>query len=1289
MSPQLERVLLHILNKEMLRSKYLDYDSLSDNETINYYPNFSFNLNHNIKKFKLPVEKPVVLTNNTLYKIHSTDNKNNSHKLTNKMAPSEAPDNSDKPKKKIKPSKTKIPNTNSVNIRIKAKPKIANDLINNLKDIDKNLKVKKIRTKYGSETSITMQKIKPKQIRRAIAAHNKKNLGKASIRTSLIDKSSRNLESLKIISININRLTNKLMELSELIYNNNPDIVFIQETHRKQGSSFIQINGYELFESSATETNGEVGLIMAIKHDISSRTRLIEVSKHSIGIEISDINKEPILLVNNYIPHVENREICISNTINKLIKDKKTVIIGDWNMEKKELKEKASNEGAECILQVNNIQGSRRTKGTETNRVIDYSATNFDNLVESEEHLTDWYISDHYPVLTTVNWKVSCVEKVKTLIFDRELIKSDKVKQKILNLNLSCLEENDGQTMFNSFHKELKEKLIKTKVIREVKQAELRPHRKLQSLIKKRKTFSDENEINEITKEIKKIIIENKKKRCTNFIKKGYSFLIAKNYRSAWKWIKQISRVSNFKQINNPILDKQTGLVATDDGEKARVFKEHLKKLASKENKEYTVNRTIEPARKDLAKKSDQPISWQEILDILKIVENNKAKSLDGIPCELYKVASNDKDCIKPISKACHVLMNYCWDNGFTPEQWKDNIVVMLYKKGDPKDTENYRGITLINTFSKIYLKVIAKRLANLNKEFKLIRNEQIGFIEGEQALGAVASVIEITQRRSFARLETWLGFIDFRKAYDLVPHSQLINKLYEKSLGPKLINCIESIYKDTNLSVRIGNSISEPFKYERGVRQGCPTSPLLFDIFIDDLMAKMKQLDIPGTEYRLGGICFADDTLFMAKSQEDMQENLDSLQAWLEDNCMEANIDKCGVMPFGTENQNYNLKLNGKILPQVKDYIYLGIQLNDELDFAKMANYRVPKGIQLVGTLWKTLASDILPIMYKLMLIKSILIPKLTYGIEIYGHKYGHLTEIKKVIDNALGIALKWKNFSRKDAYEEFGITQIEELGRYRQQKSLTDWKTAEGPIKHLINSNVYIKDPENSRSIKKTWLNKAFEFKKRYKTDLTSRKTAKKSIKNLFKHKKQFNKNNNTSTFREKYGISKGTKVLTGEAQSQYPKGYKLISKVRLGTLLSSNKMAGAGYIPHTYKNKCLICNQEGPDDYPHWVTNCIGTKTIRKDYIENLINIIKATEKEEWEVKLTSFLLKGKLKHRTPPDILAKEEKRSDCFNEKLADLRAIKVKEKIVEKTAEQGNAQVILEIRNTENPPLLD
>ena len=212
-------------------------------------------------------------------------------------------------------------------------------------------------------------------------------------------------------------------------------------------------------------------------------------------------------------------------------------------------------------------------------------------------------------------------------------------------------------------------------------------------------------------------------------------------------------------------------------------------------------------------------------------------------------------------------IFNKIYNSGEFPEEWKNCTVVPIYKKGDPRDLNNYRGIALINTFLKVLCKILSRRLQNIITDFKILKREQTGFKKDEECLGQVACLLEICQRRKIENKDTILCFLDLKKAYDLVPHNRLINKLAEKGLGPKILKFIEKMYENTEMKVRINNTLTESFKYGREVRQGCPTSPLLFDIFIDDLLNEIKPIEVKGLKDGISGLCYTDDTVILANN--------------------------------------------------------------------------------------------------------------------------------------------------------------------------------------------------------------------------------------------------------------------------------------------------------------------------------------------------------------------------------------------------------------------------------------
>ena len=81
-------------------------------------------------------------------------------------------------------------------------------------------------------------------------------------------------------------------------------------------------------------------------------------------------------------------------------------------------------------------------------------------------------------------------------------------------------------------------------------------------------------------------------------------------------------------------------------------------------------------------------------------------------------------------------------------------------------------------------------------------------------------------------------------------------------------------MYENTECTIRIQDRISKPFCYERGVRQGCPTSPDLFNVYIDDMLDKIQGIEVIGLEYKVKGLHFADDTVIFADDISKMKEN-------------------------------------------------------------------------------------------------------------------------------------------------------------------------------------------------------------------------------------------------------------------------------------------------------------------------------------------------------------------------------------------------------------------------------
>ena len=226
--------------------------------------------------------------------------------------------------------------------------------------------------------------------------------------------------------------------------------------------------------------------------------------------------------------------------------------------------------------------------------------------------------------------------------------------------------------------------------------------------------------------------------------------------------------------------------------------------------------------------------------DIWKAVRsrsNLSAAGSDGICNGVWKIGG------KTTASIIKVVINCMLDTGLFPDTLKWNKTVMLYKKGEPNEARSWRPITITPTLYRMLMCHISRSLQTLNVVHRFISESQKGFMKIPAAAAEHVTVAdEMMHDASRLRKSLYIMTIDFRDAFGSVPHALIRKNLKDIGFNEKLVDSILSSYDETYTRIISNNQKSRNLRISKGVKQGCPLSPTLFNICIESLLKVLNQ---------------------------------------------------------------------------------------------------------------------------------------------------------------------------------------------------------------------------------------------------------------------------------------------------------------------------------------------------------------------------------------------------------------------------------------------------------------
>lgn len=716
---------------------------------------------------------------------------------------------------------------------------------------------------------------------------------------------------LNILHTNI-RSASKNFDEFQLLLNeisHNIDILILTETWTISDVNYFSIKGYKTYFNES-HYNQNDGVLIFIKDSLSHTMEVIkcdfELNYNIIrlniklkynNLSISAIYKSPSISEQNFIKF-------LSDYINNRCKSITEIIVGDININ---ILNNNDNNSLEYLdLMYSSGFRSYINKPTREKSCLDhiFVKNNSSLFSKIQPAILDTLITDHNPVylqiidsaIKTLQPKINYIKKIIT--------NYKKLKEKLSTYDWSSLLNDNIDLSLDTFISKIKLEVNKasfTKILKPcqkkrkpwVSNGLIRSINIRDLLYKQTKLYPKNIKIKDTYTKYRKMIPKLVKAAKVQYFQKTIN-----NAQNDPKKIWQIANESLNNINKNPEVSNICieGCTIKNRDKIANTFNDFFVNIGSTlakkfKNDKKQQNFFFNDIRTNHNSLFLNPTTPDEVDSIIKSLNNSASSGTDYLNTNMIKEISSE------ISIPFSDIVNRCLMEGYFPNILKSAQVHPVHKKG-PKDCiNNYRPISIISCLSKVFEKILHKRLLNFLEFNKIIHKNQYGFVKNKSTEDAIAFLSENIYS-SFDRSKPCLAiFLDLTKAFDTVIHNILLDKLEKIGVRGVAHKMFTSYLNKRTQVVKLKNHVSESLPVECGVPQGTILGPLLFILYMNDLLYNKN--------IKNKIFSYADDTVLVVEGtnwdevRSMAEHDFNVIKKWMDTNCLTINYDKTFFIPF------------------------------------------------------------------------------------------------------------------------------------------------------------------------------------------------------------------------------------------------------------------------------------------------------------------------------------------------------------------------------------------------------